>query len=193
MNPFANWSAADVDAHNARVNPKKILVLPDNPEPVDLESKLHQQIIDYCDAQWPRWKYIRARMDKRSTIGNGVHDFTIFAPGRVICVECKARNEKLRDDQQIWKKELEMLGIEVHVVRNLEEFLKVASDPDRLSMAVAAFEKIIAMQPCIDGGGCFYPMHDGDGEYIGEQNVDPLEVIQGMSQIAQEFLQAVKQ
>ena len=125
MNPFANWSAADVDAHNARVNPKKILVLPDNPEPIDLESKLHGQIINHCDAQWPPWKYIRARMDKRSTIGNGVHDFTIFAPGRVICVECKARNEKLRDDQQIWKKELEMLGIEVHVVRNTEEFLQV--------------------------------------------------------------------
>ena len=31
------------------------------------ESKLHADIVKFCDSQWPRWKYIRARMDKKST------------------------------------------------------------------------------------------------------------------------------
>ena len=52
----------------------------------------------------------------------------------------------------------------------------------------AALQSIVDQQPCTDGGGCFYPMHDGDGNYVGEQNVDPLSVIQGMAQTAQEAL-----
>lgn len=51
-----------------------------------------------------------------------------------------------------------------------------------------ALENIVKQQPCCEGGGCFYPMHDGDGNYIGEQNVDPLGVIQGMVQTAQDAL-----
>ena len=49
----------------------------------------------------------------------------------------------------------------------------------------SAMQSIINQQPCCEGGGCFYPMHDGEGNYIGEQNVDPLGVIQGMVQTAQ--------
>ena len=52
-----------------------------------------------------------------------------------------------------------------------------------------ALQEIINQQPCCEGGGCFYPMHDGEGNYIGEQNVDPLSVIQGMSETAQNSLQ----
>lgn len=52
-----------------------------------------------------------------------------------------------------------------------------------------ALENIIKQQPCCEGGGCFYPVHDGEGNYIGEQNVDPLGVIQGMVQTAQEALE----
>lgn len=51
-----------------------------------------------------------------------------------------------------------------------------------------ALENIVRAQPSTEGGGCFYPMHDGEGNYIGEQNVDPLSVIQGMAQIASEAL-----
>lgn len=51
-----------------------------------------------------------------------------------------------------------------------------------------ALQKIILQQPCDDGGGCFYPMHDGEGNYIGEHYVDPMTVIAGMVQIAQEAL-----
>ena len=52
----------------------------------------------------------------------------------------------------------------------------------------AALEQIIKHQPCLDGGGCFYPVHDGDGEYIGEQNADPISVIACMVGTAQEAL-----
>jgi hypothetical protein len=52
-----------------------------------------------------------------------------------------------------------------------------------------ALENIIKQQPCCDeGGGCFYPVYDGEGNYIGEQHVDPLGVIQGMVQTAQDAL-----
>jgi hypothetical protein len=106
----------------------KSIKSPPSENPVDLEGKLHKQITDYCGKQWPRWKYIRARMDERSTIGIGVHDITVFAPSKVICIECKARDEKPGDDQLIWIKELEMIGWPVYVVRSFEEFLSVLKD-----------------------------------------------------------------
>ena len=93
---------------------------------VDRERDLHDDIIDYCNNQWPRWLYIHARMDKRSTIAVGANDFTIFASGgRTFCIECKRKNEKLDPDQLIWQKEMEMLGHRVFVCRNMDEFREV--------------------------------------------------------------------
>lgn len=105
-------------------------------EPVALESTLHEEIMRFCDGQWPRWKYIRARMDKKSTMQVGCQDFTIFAAvkfpdtaagflSKVFCIECKARDEKLSPEQLIWHKEMQMLGFTVHVVRSMEEFRNV--------------------------------------------------------------------
>ena len=85
---------------------------------------LHQKITQHCDSQWPRWKCIHCRTDKRSTVGVGVHDFTIYLPGgRLLNVECKTRTGKPTPEQLAWAKELEMLGHTVHVVRSMEEFL----------------------------------------------------------------------
>lgn len=99
------------------------------PSPSSGEAKemdLHQKIINYCDSQWPRWKYIRARSDRASTIAVGSQDFTVFLPdGRVLCIECKARGGKLSEDQIIWAKEMEMLGHAVHLVRSMDEFLQL--------------------------------------------------------------------
>lgn len=93
---------------------------------VSLEIPLHNKIIDYCKSQWPVWKYIHANPVVKSTIQKGCQDFTIFTPGgRTLCIECKARNEKPDKDQQIWHKEMEMLGHTVHVVRSFDEFLKL--------------------------------------------------------------------
>jgi len=70
------------------------------------------------------------------------------------------------------------------------------SENERLSrendLLRAALQKIVHQQPCNDGGGCFYPMHDGEGNYIGEDYVDPMSVICGMAQIAQEALAATE-
>lgn len=89
---------------------------------------LHEQIMEWCDAQWPRWKYIHARTDQKSTIGNGVHDFTIYAPnGRVFNIECKAKGGKMTPEQLAWSKELEMLGHASHQVVSLEQFVDLVS------------------------------------------------------------------
>lgn len=88
------------------------------------ESNLHQSILDYCRSQWPRWKVIHCRMDKRSTIETGVHDITAFMPGqRTLCIECKAKGKKLTEDQLAWKTEMQRLGHTVHTVYNFNQFL----------------------------------------------------------------------
>jgi len=97
-----------------------------------LEGSLHEEIQRYCDSNFPPWKVIHARMDKKSTIPNGAQDFTIFMPqGQVLCVECKSGTGKLSPEQLIWSKELAMLGHTVHVVRSMEEFIKLVETKER--------------------------------------------------------------
>jgi len=62
------------------------------------EVKLHEKIIAHCESQWPRWKFIHARTDRRSTIAVGCQDFTIFMPGGVLCVECKKVGAERKDN-----------------------------------------------------------------------------------------------
>lgn len=59
---------------------------------------------------------------------------------------------------------------------------------ERVGRLERALEAVIKSEPCIHEGSCFYPMHDGDGEPIGEHPVDPLSVIQDMARIAGEAL-----
>jgi hypothetical protein len=95
----------------------------------DPEKTLHDEIIAHCDKQWPRWKYIHSRMDKPSTIQEGCQDFTIFMPGRVLCVECKRVGGKLSLEQNIWIAEMKQVGVTVHVIETFEEFLKLTKEP----------------------------------------------------------------
>lgn len=95
-----------------------------DPAAVPLEMPLHQSIMDYCNSQWPRWKYIRARSDCESTIEAGACDFTIFLPGaKAICIECKAKGRKQSPKQRDWAKEMQMLGWNVAVVYSFGAFL----------------------------------------------------------------------
>lgn len=55
---------------------------------------------------------------------------------------------------------------------------------DRIAVLTNALQGIINMQPCYDNGECFYPQHDGEGNYIGEHHVDPISVIGGMVDVA---------
>jgi hypothetical protein len=95
-------------------------------QPVTRERDLHDQIIDFCNSKFPRWKFIHARMDQKSTIGEGVSDFTIFMPrGQLLLVECKSSTGKISETQRDWIKEMELLGHSVHIVRSFNDFLKL--------------------------------------------------------------------
>ena len=91
---------------------------------------LHQQIMDFCNSQWPRWKFIHSRTDQKSTVEIGSHDFTIFLPsGRWLLIECKAKHGKLSPGQRVWAYELAALGHVVYVVYSLGEFKRLALLP----------------------------------------------------------------
>lgn len=87
---------------------------------------LQQKIRDYCDRQWPRWKYINARSDQPSGIAVGAQDFTIFASGgRVFCIEVKAKGGKLSDAQRDWKHTMGLVGQTVHEVTSMAQFEEI--------------------------------------------------------------------
>lgn len=116
-----NWTSSELAAHEARHQ----MIVRCASVAVAREIDLHLEIIRFCDAQWPRWKVIRARSDIRSTIAVGAQDFTIFAPGRVLCIECKGPGGKLSAEQLAWALEMQKLGHTVHLVESFEQFLKL--------------------------------------------------------------------
>lgn len=94
-----------------------------------LEKELHREIMAYCDAQWPRWKYIHSRMDRATSNQAGVPDFVIALPqNRKLYVEAKRPGEKLSLAQSAWHAEMARLGHTVYVVHDMKEFLSVLSD-----------------------------------------------------------------
>lgn len=94
------------------------------------ESDLADEILKFCEAQWPRWKILRARRDRPSTIPVGCQDDTIFASdGRVFLFELKTKSGKPDAGQLAWHKELEMLGFKVHVIRSMVEFKSIVENP----------------------------------------------------------------
>ena len=95
---------------------------------VERESDLRDDILQYCRGKWPQWPVITARTDKRSTIGVGVHDVTVFMPeGRVLCLELKRKGGKLSTEQRGWALQMEQCGHTVHECRSMSEFLKIVN------------------------------------------------------------------
>lgn len=95
---------------------------------VESEFKLHQAIMAYCDSQWPKWVYVHSRMDDATTQECGVADFIIFAPHKVLCIECKAKYKKQSDDQRVWETRVNAVknpNVVYKVVWCMEEFLEV--------------------------------------------------------------------
>lgn len=85
---------------------------------------IQDEIAKFCNSQFPRWKFIHSRTDRRSTTPVGSPDFVVFIPGgRVLCVECKSKSGKLSIEQLAWSKEMGMIGHTIHVVRSLGEFI----------------------------------------------------------------------
>jgi len=116
------WNKSQLLDYELRQQPKHRQAVSE--DAVDDESKLHREICDWCDKQWPRWKYVHARMDRKSTIGNGVADFVIFAPyPYCIVVECKKKDGKMSGEQQRWSAEMKMLSWKVEIVRSMGDFV----------------------------------------------------------------------
>lgn len=89
---------------------------------VDLESKLHEQIWNFCNAKG--WAVYHSRMDKRTTCAEGTPDFIIFLEGpKVAIVEAKARKEKPKLEQLGWERHLKMLGHHHAFVWNFDQFM----------------------------------------------------------------------
>lgn len=96
--------------------------LPDAPE-----SVLHDQVATYCRQMG--YYYIHSRMDRPSTIQVGAPDFVVALPnGRVLWVECKRKDGKLRTEQlaaAAWLKQLKHRYCEV---RSLDDFATAAAN-----------------------------------------------------------------
>lgn len=91
---------------------------------VPRESDLHEAIFDECRRR--RWIILHGSMAERTHRTLGEPDFVILADGgRVLFVECKSRSGKLSQAQAALKFHAEKLGHAVHVVRSMEDFLKL--------------------------------------------------------------------
>jgi hypothetical protein len=100
--------------------------------------------------------------------------------------ELAEAKRQLAEQVGYWKGQWNMCAASLDIAKH-----QLAARDATIAGLRDALEKIIRAQPSTEGGGCFYPRHDGDGEYIGEENVDPLSVIYGMAQIASESLAQV--
>ena len=95
-----------------------------SPDAVERESDLHEAIFDECRRRC--WIALHGSMAERTCRTLGEPDFVILADGgRVLFVECKSRTGKLSPAQFALKHHAEKLGHTVHVVRSLEDFLKL--------------------------------------------------------------------
>ena len=129
--PVSSYQLQEMVERVARNAKRQPSIEPPSPEGparsgCDREGKLHQQIIDWCDRQWPRWKYVHSRFGVKSTLDEGVCDFAIAAPGgRTFYIECKTKDGKLDPAQRDWIAEMNRLGHNVHTVRSMDEFLNL--------------------------------------------------------------------
>lgn len=120
------WTEDQLRAYEARQAPKHRQPVSEDAVPAGQEASLQNQIMAWCDAQWPRWKYLCPRFDRKSTLQVGAHDITVFGPfPKCLLVECKTATGKLTAPQQSWAAEMRMLGWTVHVVRSMTEFLEL--------------------------------------------------------------------
>lgn len=66
------------------------------------EKEMHDQFSSWLDRNGFLKKYIHPRMDKKTGIGKGVFDFTIWKAGRVCFVEFKTNKGRLSEDQTVF-------------------------------------------------------------------------------------------
>lgn len=64
------------------------------------EKEMHEQFASWLNRSGYWKKYIHARMDKKTGIGKGVFDFTIWDAGKIAFVEFKTEHGRLRPEQR---------------------------------------------------------------------------------------------
>jgi D-serine deaminase-like pyridoxal phosphate-dependent protein len=93
---------------------------------VGREGDLHNAIIAHCRSKG--WIYFHGSMAHRAMRVIGEPDFTILANGgRVFFVECKTAKGKLSPQQLAMKVWGEKLEHTIHIVRTMEEFIKIVT------------------------------------------------------------------
>lgn len=120
---FKNFTDLDAAMHNARVAAGKGYVVSGVAVGDDEESKLHQQIEDYCKQR--RWYYVHSRMDRATTTALGVPDFIIAAENQTHWIEAKGPKTKVTREQEGTMHWLQSLGHNADIVRSFPEFLSV--------------------------------------------------------------------
>ena len=108
-----------------RLNRNKLRESPAQPDSTS-ESDLHEKILAYCRERL--WPVVHSRMDRATTNALGVPDFVIAASdGRVLWVEVKSSQGKLRPEQAGFKVMLEMHGHVYHLVTSMRRFLDIVA------------------------------------------------------------------
>lgn len=96
--------------------------------PPEYESDLHEQIIEHCNAQVPKWVYFHSSMAHKTRSVLGTPDFTILADrSRTFHLEVKRKDGKLRPEQLAMQIRAEELGHKIHVVRSFEQYLAIVN------------------------------------------------------------------
>jgi hypothetical protein len=124
-NPFANWSIADAELHNARVtgNRADVVLVGDAPKN---ERDLHSQIFDECRRRG--WIALHGSMSERTHRTLGEWDFTIISDNsRVFFIELKSASGKLKREQEALIAWAKKLGHTVHIVRSFQQFIQIVS------------------------------------------------------------------
>ena len=116
---MTHWTQGQLDEFNARRD--SWVLSNDNPDPGP-ESKLQSKCLAYCrDHGWPVFHDWSMKTNKA-----GFPDLFIFTEGgRMILIELKSGNAKLRTEQQALHRQLNWLGHKVHVVRSYKRFLEI--------------------------------------------------------------------
>ncbi len=118
------WLGQHLARVNAPMNRQSAATAPQ--DAVACELDLHLQIIAECKRRG--WKYVHSDMSRRTTCGDGVCDFIIYADqGRMFNVECKSQSGKLSTEQMAFTAWLQKLGHTTHVVRSFSEFIDVVN------------------------------------------------------------------
>ena len=113
------WTKADLE--NYMVSRQKQVEAEDNPDPGP-ESRLQAKCLKYCrEHGWPCFHDWSRKKNKA-----GWPDLFCFLPeGRVVLIELKAGNRKLRKEQELLKINLSYLGHGIKVCRSYKRFLEI--------------------------------------------------------------------